>query len=50
MDKECCGTCKWHELDIDSRTDWLCGNADSYYDGLFTDYDHMCEAYEPRDY
>lgn len=47
-EKECCGTCKWHEQeDIDDG--WICVNADSEYCTCWTEYGDWCPDYEKRD-
>ena len=46
-EKECCGTCKWHQHE--NITDgWVCVNGDSEYCTDFTDYEHSCPDWEGR--
>lgn len=51
MDEKCCGTCKWHQIDVDDKShkDWVCGNHDSDYYADFTDYGGGCADWECRD-
>lgn len=46
MDTKCCGTCKWHECEMDDS--WICFNSDSEYCADRTDYGHCCEEWEER--
>ena len=46
--KECCGTCKWHQHEnIDDG--WVCVNSDSDYCADWTDYNDYCMDYEERE-
>ena len=46
METKCCGTCKWHECEMDDS--WICVNRDSEYCADWTVYDHCCEEWEGR--
>lgn len=46
METKCCGTCKWHECEMDDS--WICFNSDSEYCADWTDYGHCCEKWEER--
>lgn len=46
MTAKCCGTCKWHECEMDDS--WICVNNDSEFCADWTPYDHFCEEWEGR--
>lgn len=46
MDKECCGTCRFHRTDDDGE--WICVNEDSEYYTDYTKYGDWCEEHEER--
>lgn len=47
--KECCGTCKWHEIEVASTyPDWVCCNEDSPYYTDYTGYRDACSEWEAR--
>lgn len=47
-DRECCGTCKWHEHEnIDDG--WVCTNPDSDAVADWTEYSDSCMAWESRE-
>ena len=48
MDRECCGTCKWHKQDEYFEEDWICCNAYSDFATDYTDYNHSCDEWEER--
>lgn len=41
-----CGTCKWHECEMDDS--WICVNNDSEFCADWMPYDHCCEEWEER--
>ena len=47
MDKECCGTCRFHRIDDDGE--WICVNdiSDNYTD--YTDDGDSCVDYEEEE-
>ena len=48
MNKECCGTCKWHKLEnVDEG--WVCVNADSDNVADWTEYEDSCMEWEAKD-
>ena len=42
MNKEVCGTCKWHQYSPTSQ-EWVCVNDTSEYCTDETPYEHTCE-------
>ena len=49
MDRECCGTCKYHKRDEHFEDDWICCNSDSEYVTEWTPYDFCCDEHEERE-
>lgn len=48
-DKECCGTCRWHDPhEGNGFVDWYCVNDKSEYCTEATEYDHSCDEWEER--
>ena len=45
--KPCCGTCKFNHRE--KQDTFTCANEDSEYYASYTDYDDMCEDYEPKE-
>lgn len=43
---ECCGNCARH---CKQGEEWVCGNVNSDYYSLETDYNDCCDEYEPRE-
>lgn len=47
MDRECCGTCRFHmPYKFCGERGWLCNNPDADEYGLETEYGYVCEDYE----
>lgn len=44
---KCCGTCKFNHRE--KQDTFTCANEDSEYYASYTDYDDMCEDYEPKE-
>jgi len=50
MIEQICGTCNYHEKDIERNEDWLCVCGPSDYCGDYTQYRDSCEEWEEREY
>ena len=48
MSEPCCGTCKWHERDRNTKGDWVCVNSDSEYCTDWTGYEDVCGEWEEK--
>ena len=48
IEKECCGTCKYHQYE-NIRDGYVCCNDSSEYVADWTDYGHYCEEWEERE-
>lgn len=49
METKCCGTCKWHEIDLASTSpDWVCCNEESEFWSDYTAYADCCEEWDER--
>ena len=46
--KECCGNCKYHQID-EECDDWMCCNPESDYYGAYTNYNYRCEDIEEKE-
>ena len=46
MDKECCGTCRFHRTD--DNGEWVCANDLSEYYALETEYGDTCDDWWGR--